>query len=655
MVENMHARSLALTLVLALTALIAAFAPGASAATYCLYAGDCYGVPANVYPATSQGFNDAGSAASSNPGADKIEIGHTPVELTSSVALNATPTNQLAIEGVGGDNSLIHVGMSSGYGLLMSFGGELASGSISNLKLKVDGPASGARLGLDLTGGRASGISVEVDSGPNEVESYGMSIDSGSECLYCSFAVSGDNATGVRSLGDAKFVASEFRDSSGADDSTTGLLKYSSGTTELATSQFVGLKQAISLADGGLSLHDSTINIGAHTNAVGVLVDAAGDTTRTLSATIDGVSIVGTGNDQDGVLVRADTNQVAGEHASASIKNSLLYFEGVPSTPARCEELNLGDGSITIEHTFTLTGSPNNSGCSTSVSNNLASDIYDAADLFVDWSQGDLRLAPDAPVIDEGDPSTLTAGRAVDAFGAQRFVDWPPTGSATIDQGGSEYQNYAPEKPSLTASATTVELGKAIGFGATGSDANGDALSYSWSFGDGEDSTAQNPAHTFTAIGSYLVSVRTYDGEWNSEAAEILVTVVTPVPAATPKPDCCQAGAGSSSFAKASGPFKFKKGAKLKNGFAIRTKKPKGASIKVVTVIFPVTLTLALKTAKGKKLKGSQKVTFPVGTSYMTFGGRWNKKPLPGGSYRLIDIGTNTLATTNPIKVKTPK
>lgn len=48
MVENMHARSLALTLVLALTALIAAFAPGASAATYCLYAGDCYGVPANV-------------------------------------------------------------------------------------------------------------------------------------------------------------------------------------------------------------------------------------------------------------------------------------------------------------------------------------------------------------------------------------------------------------------------------------------------------------------------------------------------------------------------------------------------------------------------------------------------------------------------------
>ena len=57
------------------------------------------------------------------------------------------------------------------------------------------------------------------------------------------------------------------------------------------------------------------------------------------------------------------------------------------------------------------------------------------------------------------------------------------------------------------------------------------ATSYSWSFGDGTSSTATSPTHTFTAMGSYNVTLKASDGS-SKRLANAVITVAAPAPAA---------------------------------------------------------------------------------------------------------------------------
>jgi len=64
-----------------------------------------------------------------------------------------------------------------------------------------------------------------------------------------------------------------------------------------------------------------------------------------------------------------------------------------------------------------------------------------------------------------------------------------------------------------------AEPGQDIAFDGSGSaDPNGDALSYSWDFGDGSSATGVAPTHAYAAIGSYTVSLVVNDGEFDSAA-----------------------------------------------------------------------------------------------------------------------------------------
>lgn len=57
------------------------------------------------------------------------------------------------------------------------------------------------------------------------------------------------------------------------------------------------------------------------------------------------------------------------------------------------------------------------------------------------------------------------------------------------------------------------------------------ATSYSWSFGDGTSSTATSPTHTFTAMGSYNVTLKASDGS-SKRLANAVITVAAPAPVA---------------------------------------------------------------------------------------------------------------------------
>ena len=57
-----------------------------------------------------------------------------------------------------------------------------------------------------------------------------------------------------------------------------------------------------------------------------------------------------------------------------------------------------------------------------------------------------------------------------------------------------------------------VTTGTALAFTATGTDPDGDTLTYAWDFGDGTTSSAQNPSHAYLTAGSYTARVTVSDG-----------------------------------------------------------------------------------------------------------------------------------------------
>jgi PKD repeat protein len=87
----------------------------------------------------------------------------------------------------------------------------------------------------------------------------------------------------------------------------------------------------------------------------------------------------------------------------------------------------------------------------------------------------------------------------------------------------------APAGPVASFSASTASgtFPLAVSFSNTSTN----AISYSWSFGDGTSSTATSPTHTFTAMGSYNVTLKASDGSsWR--LANAVITVAAPAPLA---------------------------------------------------------------------------------------------------------------------------
>ncbi|MBA3550843.1 PKD domain-containing protein, partial [Patescibacteria group bacterium] len=59
------------------------------------------------------------------------------------------------------------------------------------------------------------------------------------------------------------------------------------------------------------------------------------------------------------------------------------------------------------------------------------------------------------------------------------------------------------------------------------SDANGDTLTYTWNFGNGQTSTAANPTHTYTTNGTFTASVTVKDGKGGENTASKTIRVGT--------------------------------------------------------------------------------------------------------------------------------
>ena len=81
---------------------------------------------------------------------------------------------------------------------------------------------------------------------------------------------------------------------------------------------------------------------------------------------------------------------------------------------------------------------------------------------------------------------------------------------------------------------TVVSIGEQIQFTFTGTEGNPPA-EFLWNFGDGTNSTAKNPIHTYNSIGNFTVSLilTDYDGDQDQVIKTELITVT----ATEPEPD----------------------------------------------------------------------------------------------------------------------
>ncbi|MET8113902.1 PQQ-dependent sugar dehydrogenase [Streptomyces prasinus] len=86
----------------------------------------------------------------------------------------------------------------------------------------------------------------------------------------------------------------------------------------------------------------------------------------------------------------------------------------------------------------------------------------------------------------------------------------------------------------IAQAKANVTSGKApltVSFSSAGSsDPDGDALGYSWTFGDGATSTAAGPSHTYSANGQYTATLKVTDTTGRTATASVQITVGNTAP-----------------------------------------------------------------------------------------------------------------------------
>jgi hypothetical protein len=263
---------------------------------------------------------------------------------------------------------------------------------------------------------------------------------------------------------------------------------------------------------------------------------------------------------------------------------------------------------------------------------------------FLDAAAGDYRPAPGSPAIDAGDPGSGDVGRK-DLWGGLRYVNGSDFNFAgDIDLGAGEYQNYAPNKPEVTAAPTTAFVGSPVTFGATGSDPNGQPVTFTWEFSEGGSAPGATVSRTYAAPGIYKAKAIASDGSLSKASGWIEVTVVAAPPVPLP----------TLVVGKPAGKFSIKQ---MRSSAKVANAKPKkGGSIKfTASAAIDAKVTL-LRVKKGYTVGGSCKAKqgktgkakrcdlavgkarsfkLPAGTSYFTLGKKWGGFKVKPGKYAL--------------------
>jgi hypothetical protein len=113
---------------------------------------------------------------------------------------------------------------------------------------------------------------------------------------------------------------------------------------------------------------------------------------------------------------------------------------------------------------------------------------------------------------------TGSTGTTLTAYRSIAWTDTTPSPDDALD-------NAAPVAVATTNNGTSKHVGQAASFdGSTSSDADGDYLSYVWTFGDGGTASGKTVTHTYITAGTYTVTLTVYDGRGGIGISKITIT-----------------------------------------------------------------------------------------------------------------------------------
>lgn len=250
--------------------------------------------------------------------------------------------------------------------------------------------------------------------------------------------------------------------------------------------------------------------------------------------------------------------------AFVTLENGRIAFGGVDtfrvfptSLPTAFARMDIiGDDFDLLQ----LVGSPGNDqfvvGEGTSFTNGTTVNFVGCAEVQALGNGGNDRFeitpATTSIIVDGGSPSVGPTGDTLDLvssgatithypglwFGEGAFesdapatmlVQYKDIESALVD-GGPIPTPVTPtpnSDPTATASAspTSGTAPLSVSFNGGGSDPDSDPLSFSWDFGDGSSSNIEDPTHTFSAPGTYVVTLTVSDGNGGTDSASVTITV----------------------------------------------------------------------------------------------------------------------------------
>jgi PKD repeat protein len=132
---------------------------------------------------------------------------------------------------------------------------------------------------------------------------------------------------------------------------------------------------------------------------------------------------------------------------------------------------------------------------------------------------------------DFGDGNTSQVQNPEHTYGAGGAYEVTLTVTDNEGATGSTTQTVSVPNPSNvgpTAGFSAVAEGLTVSFTDESSDADGTVTAWSWDFGDGSTSQAQNPEHTYGAGGDYLVTLTVTDDEGATDSETQTVSVTSP-------------------------------------------------------------------------------------------------------------------------------
>ena len=93
------------------------------------------------------------------------------------------------------------------------------------------------------------------------------------------------------------------------------------------------------------------------------------------------------------------------------------------------------------------------------------------------------------------------------------------------DDCGNGPANKPPTVTAMRNPGGDVQPGDPVAFTATGTDPDGDTLTYAWDFGDGGTATTKDAMHTYNEVGLYHAKVTVRDGKGGTASALLEVAV----------------------------------------------------------------------------------------------------------------------------------